>query len=51
MHISIIIPVFNEKNNIGILVKSIYEKLDTTKFEVIIVDDNSNDKTIEIINN
>ena len=49
MHISIIIPVFNEKNNIGILVKSIYEKLDITKFEVIIVDDNSNDGTSEIL--
>ena len=49
MDISIIIPIFNEKNNIGLLVNDIYEKLKLVKFEVIIVDDSSTDGTIEVL--
>ena len=51
MYLSIIIPVFNEKDNIGILVKEIYDKLHNIKFEIIIVDDNSTDGTIEVLKN
>ena len=51
MHLSIVIPIFNEKNNINLLIKDIYEKLKLTKFEVIIVDDSSNDGTIEVLKN
>ncbi|SVE57285.1 uncharacterized protein METZ01_LOCUS510139, partial [marine metagenome] len=51
MYLSIIVPVFNEKDNISILVKEIYEKLHNIKFEVIIVDDNSTDGTIEVLKN
>ena len=49
MFLSIVVPVFNEKDNIGILVKEIYEKLHNIKFEIIIVDDNSADGTIEVL--
>ena len=51
MNISIIIPIFNEKNNIGLLINDIYEKLKHIKFEVIIVDDSSTDGTIEVLKN
>ena len=51
MYLSIIVPVFNEKDNISILVKEIYEKLHNIKFEIIIVDDNSTDGTIEVLKN
>ena len=51
MYLSIIVPVFNEKDNISILVKEIYEKLHNIKFEIIIIDDNSADGTIEVLKN
>ena len=51
MYLSIIVPVFNEKDNISVFVKEIYEKLHNIKFEVIIVDDNSTDGTIELLKN
>ena len=51
MNLSIVIPVFNEKDNISLLVSNIYEKLYETKFEIIIIDDNSNDGTVEVLRN
>jgi poly-beta-1,6-N-acetyl-D-glucosamine synthase len=51
LKLSIIIAAKNEENNINALIDSL-EKLDYPKenFEVIIVDDNSNDNTNSIIN-
>ena len=46
---SIVIPVFNEAKNLKILVPEIFKKLKKKKFELIIVDDNSNDGTSEIL--
>ena len=51
MNLSVVIPLFNEKDNIGLLIRDIHEKLTETKFEIIIVDDNSNDGTIEVLKN
>ena len=51
MQLSIVIPVFNEKDNIGLLVRDIYEKLNKTEFELTIIDDSSNDGTIEVLKN
>ena len=51
MNISIIIPIFNEKKNIDLLIKDIHEKLKSAKFEIIIIDDSSNDGTIEVLRN
>ena len=48
MYLSIIVPVFNEKDNISILVKEIYEKLHNIKFEIIIVENGSTDLTYQI---
>ncbi|MEM1634365.1 MAG: glycosyltransferase family 2 protein [Nanopusillaceae archaeon] len=49
MDISIIIPTYNEKENIETLVNRIFNSLKNYKFEIIFVDDNSKDGTIEKI--
>jgi glycosyltransferase involved in cell wall biosynthesis len=46
--LSIIIPVYNEKNTIEKLLNKIY-KLDDIKKEIIVVDDASNDGTKNIL--
>ena len=48
---TIVIPVYNEAKNLRILIPKIYRELKNTKFELIIVDDNSNDDTSEILKN
>ena len=45
MEVSIILPTFNEKNNILLLVNLIKRHLKKNKIEIIIVDDNSSDDT------
>jgi len=47
MTVSIVIPTYNERNNIVALIQSITKILDKSliKFEIIIVDDNSPDNT------
>ncbi|RPG99815.1 MAG: glycosyltransferase [Candidatus Pelagibacter sp. TMED118] len=44
---SIILPVFNELENLKILIPEITKKLEDKKFEIVIVDDNSQDGTSE----
>ena len=49
--LSIIIPCYNEKNTIEIILKKIQKSLSNYKisnFEIIIIDDNSKDGTTEI---
>ena len=46
---TIVIPVYNEAKNLGILIPKIYKELKNKKFELIIVDDNSNDGTSEVL--
>ena len=50
--ISIVVPVYNEEGSIKILVERLCNafKKHKFKFEIIIVDDNSTDKTASIIN-
>ncbi|MEM1844575.1 MAG: glycosyltransferase family 2 protein [Ignisphaera sp.] len=45
MSLSIVIPTFNERENIDILVKEIREKIVLTYYDIVIVDDNSPDGT------
>ena len=46
---TIVIPVYNESKNLRILIPKIYRELKSKKFELIIVDDNSNDNTSEVL--
>ena len=47
---SIIIPILNEKKNIPVIVKKIKSSLRNYTYEVIFVDDDSNDGTNEVLN-
>ncbi len=49
--VSIVIPVLNEENTIGALIKRIDKALTSikTRYEIIIVDDHSTDSTISIL--
>ena len=51
MKFSIIIPIFNEKNNISLLVSKIKSSLKMYKYEIIIVDDSSTDGSKNILLN
>ena len=46
--ISIIIPTYNEKDNIAPLVERIHQALSSYNYEILLVDDNSKDGTIEV---
>jgi dolichol-phosphate mannosyltransferase len=46
--LSIIIPTYNEKDNITPLVERIHQALSGYDYEIVIVDDNSKDGTIEV---
>ncbi len=48
--VSIVIPTFNEKENITPLLERIARALDARDYEVVFVDDNSRDGTSELIN-
>src|SRR3989344_7661306 len=49
MELSVIIPVYNEENNVAILHSELINVLNrlNKKFEIIFVDDGSADKTLE----
>ena len=49
MLVSIVIPTYNEKKNIEFLIKKISKVLKKFIFEIIVVDDNSKDGTINIL--
>ena len=48
-NVSIIIPAFNEEKNIQTLTKKILKNLKKFEFEIIFVDDNSNDESKSIL--
>jgi len=49
MKFSIIIPIFNEKNNVSLLVSKINSSLKKFKYEIIFVDDSSTDGSRKIL--
>jgi dolichol-phosphate mannosyltransferase len=48
--ISIIVPTYNERDNITPLVERIDRAMSPRDYEVVFVDDNSRDRTVELIN-
>jgi dolichol-phosphate mannosyltransferase len=48
---TVIIPTYNEEENIGKLIETILQYLDEKDFEIIVVDDDSTDNTQEIVSN
>ena len=51
MFLSIIIPVYNEENTIIQILKKVNSQKEKNKLEIIISNDGSNDKTLELIKN
>ena len=49
MLLSIIIPTYNEAQNVESFVKAIESILEKDSYEIIFVDDNSKDNTVKII--
>jgi len=49
VEVSIILPTYNEEKNIGEIVKQLREQFKGESYEIVILDDNSKDKTPKII--
>ncbi|MEM5793049.1 MAG: glycosyltransferase family 2 protein [Candidatus Aenigmatarchaeota archaeon] len=47
--ISVLVPIYNEEKNIEKVVYSVISSLNRKKIEIILIDDGSTDKTLEII--
>lgn len=47
--VSVIVPTFNEKDNILVLIDKIHQELSDMKHQIIVVDDNSPDGTYRIV--
>ncbi|RYZ13624.1 MAG: glycosyltransferase, partial [Alphaproteobacteria bacterium] len=47
--ISVIVPTFNEQDNVALLVEKIDAVLKDVAWEVIFVDDDSTDRTLEVL--
>ncbi|MCX8205135.1 MAG: glycosyltransferase family 2 protein, partial [Candidatus Nezhaarchaeota archaeon] len=46
--LSVVVPTFNERDNIGELIERIERALEGVRFEIVVVDDNSPDGTAEV---
>lgn len=51
MKLSIVIPVYNEEDNISHIISAINASINFSNYEIIFVDDGSSDKTCEVIKN
>jgi len=49
MDLSIVIPVHNEAENISVLIKEIVDSMINIKYEIIVVDDDSSDNTLDVL--
>ena len=47
--VTVIIPAYNEETSIKKVLNEIKENIDNDLYEIIVVDDGSNDKTAEIV--
>ena len=51
MDLSIVIPILNEEKNIIPLTNKLRKELKNINYEIIFVDDNSNDKSRKVLQN
>ena len=49
LDLSIILPTYNEKENISLLIESVLQEVEGRQFEIIVVDDDSPDGTWKIV--
>lgn len=49
--LSVVVPIFNEEQNVSVLIEETASALKDYDYELILVDDGSTDKSIEIANN
>ena len=49
--ISVVIPVYNEEENAGLLIGRIENSLKEKDFEIVLVDDGSTDRTRQVVKN
>ena len=49
LFVSVIVPAFNEKDNILVLIDKIHQELSGMKHQIIVIDDNSPDGTYRIV--
>jgi dolichol-phosphate mannosyltransferase len=47
--VSIVLPCFNERGNLPLLIEAVHKELSFCKHEIIVVDDNSPDGTYELV--
>ena len=48
-HVSVVLPTYDERDNIGPLIQALLEHLDGTPTEIIVVDDDSPDGTWQVV--
>ena len=49
VEISVVVPVYNEEENVPILIEEIAGALSQKDFEIVFVDDASTDKTVSVL--
>ena len=49
--LSVILPTFNEEESLTMFIPSIVEVLKNEDYEIIVVDDRSNDNTVRVVKN
>jgi len=49
MELSIVIPVYNEEQSIKVLIEEITNSITNINYEIVVVDDSSNDKTLSVL--
>ena len=47
--VTVVLPTLNEKDNIASLITAIHKELDGLKHEILVVDDNSDDGTYDVV--
>jgi glycosyltransferase involved in cell wall biosynthesis len=48
--LSIVVPLYNESENVGLLTQKIHESLEGYDYEIIYIDDFSTDQTMAVVN-